>query len=381
MSSYRALKAKEIAVALLGLEERLTQCPSVAGEHAVVLEKLEIILARLFAKLEQIAPLAGDPTFHSHVDLEINYISSYLSVIELQFVRALQTPSREELYLRAMFLRLAERLGLNWFEDMVLHASGKLGIYQELEGSLATPVIHVPGGFLDKFLSLPGIYHEFGHSVFTMFPGILLAMRNVVQLHFEKLRRRLGPTQPQFLAVQLKRFQDAENFWNDRRLAELFCDLFAQYLCGCANIISMIDLSMAEGRPVCDVEDLEYPPDGARVRACAMMLSANQAGEASMQELQEEWEEYAQQFNHPLLYRDACADLLLRTLGQTVFTTLAREIPALPKCDDPLPDVQTAFVPSNSIRFEDAVQQGFAVLAWRRDNFESWWQDARSRLI
>lgn len=381
MSSYRALKAKEVAVALLGLEERLTQCPCVAGEHAVVLEKLDAILARLFAKLEQIAPLAGDPAFHSHVDLELNYISSYLSVIELQFVRALQTPSREELYLRAMFLRLAERLGVNWFEDMVLHASGRLGIYQELEGSLATPVIHVPGGFLDKFMSLPGVYHEFGHSVFTKFPSILAAMRDVVHLHFEELRRRLGPTQPQFLAVQLKRFQDAEKFWNDRRLAELFCDLFAQYLCGCANIISMVDLSMAEGRPVSETEDLEYPPDGARVRACGMMLNADQADEASMHELQEEWEEYAKQFNHSLLYRDACAEPMLRELGQSVFATLAREMPALPKCDDPLPDVQEAFAPSKTVLFEDAVQQGFAVLAWRRDNFESWWKDVRTRLV
>jgi hypothetical protein len=143
----------------------------------------------------------------------------------------------------------------------------------------------------------------------------------------------------------------------------------------------MIDLSMAEGRSACEIEDLEYPPDGARVRACAMMLSVDQANEASMQELQDEWEAYAQQFNHPLLYRDACSELLLRTLGQTVFHTLAKEMPGLRKCDDPLPDVQTAFVPSNTIRFEDAVQQGFAVLAWRRDNFESWWQDARSRLV
>lgn len=381
MSSYRALKAKEVAVALLGLEERLTQCPCVAGEHAVVLEKLETILAGLFAKLEQIAPLAGDQAFHSHVDLELNYISSYLSVIEIQFVRALQTPSREELYLRAMLLRLAERLGVNWFEDMVLHTSGRLGIYQEFEGSLATPVIHVPGGFLDKFLSLPGIYHEFGHSVFTRFPNILAVMRHVVRLHFEEMRRRLGPTQPQFLAVQLKRFDDAEHFWNDRRLAELFCDLFGQYLCGCANIISMIDLSMAEGRPVADVEDLEYPPDGARVRACAIMLNADQANEASMRELQEEWEEYARQFNHPLLYRDACAEPLLRALGQSVFASLAKEMPMLPKCDNPLPDVQKAFIPSETVFFEDALQQGFAVLAWRRDNFESWWTDVRTRLV
>jgi len=46
-----------------------------------------------------------------------------------------------------------------------------------------------------------------------------------------------------------------------------------------------------------------------------------------------------------------------------------------------LPDVKEAFVPSNTVVFEKAIQQGFAVLAWRRDNFESWWKDVRTRLV
>lgn len=67
--------------------------------------------------------------------------------------------------------------------------------------------------------------------------------------------------------------------------------------------------------------------------------------------------------------------------GQSVFATLASELPALPKREDPLPDVQEAFVPSKTVPFEDAAQQGFSVLAWRRDNFESWCRDVRARLV
>ncbi len=380
MSSYRALKSKEIEFALLGLQERLAQCPRPNGEHKVVLDRLEALLAKFAGELLSIHPIIEDTAFRSTVDYTLGRISAFLSVVETQFIRGLINPSPEELSLRLVFLACAKRLGLDWFEDMVVQSSGSLGIYHKLYQSLGTPVLHVPPGLLDKFLSLPGVYHEYGHSVWAKFPAVLAAMRDVVQKHFEELRRRIGPTQPQLRAAQLKRFQDAEDFWNDRRLEELFCDLFAQYICGCANIISMIDLSMAEGRPVSDIADLDYPPDGARVRACVMMLNADQADEASMYELQEEWEDYAQQFNHSLLYRDACAEPVLRQLGDLVFVALAQQMPALPKCDEPLPDVQEAFTPSKTVLFEDAVLQGFAVLAWRRDNFESWWKDVRVRL-
>ena len=381
MSSYRALKSKEIEFALLGLQERLAQCPRPNGEHKVVLERLEALLARFAAELLTIHPIIEDPAFRSTVDYTLGRISAFLSVVETQFIRGLVNPSPEELSLRVVFLGCAKRLGLDWFEDMVVQSSGSLGIYHKLYQSLGTPVLHVPPGLLDKFLSLPGVFHEYGHSVWAKFPVILAAMQDVIHKHFEELRRRIGPTQPHLRDVQLGRFHDAEKFWNDRRLEELFCDLFAQYVCGCANIISMIDLSMAEGRPVSDDSDLDYPPDGARVRVCAMMLNGDQSDEASMYELQEEWEEYAQQFNHPLIYRDACAEAVLRQLGHAAFATLAREMPALPKCDDPLPDVQLAFAPSKNVLFEDAVQHGFSVLAWRRENFESWWKDVRIRLV
>jgi hypothetical protein len=67
--------------------------------------------------------------------------------------------------------------------------------------------------------------------------------------------------------------------------------------------------------------------------------------------------------------------------GQWVFAALASELPALPKREDPLPDVQEAFVPSKTVPFEDAAQQGFSVLAWRRDNLEFCWRDVRTRLV
>ena len=299
----------------------------------------------------------------------------------MQYLRGLVMPTSEELFLRSIFLNCAKRLGLDWIEDMAVQGSGELAIYPELAGSLAIPAFHVPTGLLDSFLSLPGVYHEFGHSVFARFPSILATMQRMVRAHFQDLVQQLGPMQPTIRAAQLKRFELAEDFWTDRCLEELFCDLFAQYIGGCANIVSMIDLSMAKGRPTYDMDSMDYPPDAARVRICAASLTTSQATEASTELLLAEWEEYAQQFSDSQFYRDACGDNLLKHLGQTVFTALASEMPNLPKNEASPPDVKVAFTPAQTLSFEDAIQQGCAVLAWNRDNFESWWQDARTRLV
>ena len=206
-------------------------------------------------------------------------------------------------------------------------------------------------------------------------------MQQVVRTHFQELVRQLGPMQPGIRAAQINRFQLAEEFWTDRCLEELFCDLFAQYIGGCANIVSMIDLSMAKGSPTYEMDSPSYPPDAARVRVCASVLTVNQATEASTEYLLKEWGEYAQQFSDSQLFRDACSENLLGQFGQVAFATLAAEMPKLPKSEIPPPDVHTAFTPTTSIFFEDAIQHGCAVLSWRRDNFESWWQDIQTRLI
>ena len=381
MNSYRALKAKEVELALAALEERLRLCSRANGQHLKVLERLEALLEIHAKQYVAMQPVIHDVAFQSLLDKMLNQISIFILIVEMQYLRGLVNPSAEELFLRSIFLKCANRLGLDWIEDMVVQGSGELAIYPKFGSSLAIPSFHIPTGLLDSFLSLPGVYHEFGHSVFARFPSLLPAMRQVIYTYFQGLARHLGPMQPALRAAQLKRFQEAEKFWTDRCLEELFCDLFAQYVGGCANIVSMIDLSMAKGYPTYEMDSPSYPPDAARVRVCALMLTGNQANDGSTKHLLEEWGLYAQQFSESQLYRDACSENLLRQLGQKAFSTLALEMPMLPKIENPPPDVQIVFAHTTAISFEDVVQHGCAVLAWRYDNFESWWQDVRTRLM
>jgi len=380
MSSYRALKAKEVELTLLGLQERLAGCPRENGTHAIILARLDAMLIRFAAELESIKPVAEEPAFQSAVDFTLGRIIAFLSVLDTQFIRGLVNPSDEELYLRSVFLGCARRLGLDWFEDMVVQSSGSLGIYTRLDRSFGTPVLHVPPSLLDRFLSLPGVYHEFGHSVFEKFPRLLAAMQQQVREHFDELRRGIGPVQQEQREAQMRHLQAAEMFWNERRLGEIFCDLFGQFVSGSANFISMIDLALADGLPPYDLLDPDYPPNAARVQICAVMLSGEQTNEPLVSRLLDEWSEFTTQHNDGPSYRDTCSEALLRRIALAVFDLLPVEMPNLPRTREPLPDVQVAFTPVESLSFEEAVQRGFAVFAWNRENFDSWWSDARPRL-
>lgn len=380
MNSYREVKTKEVEIALAALQERLDKCPRDNGLHGKVLQRIEDLLAGLAAELVAIEPVIHDPAFRDIVDTRVNRISIFLFLVERQYLRGLATPSKEELFMRTLFLNCAGRLGLNWIEDMVVQGSGELAIYPEFATSLATPSLHVPTGLLDSFLALPGIYHEFGHSVFRRFTSIRGAMQKVRDDYFAEVIRRIGPMQPNLKAAQIKRFQNAKSFWNERRLEELFCDLFGQHVGGCANMVSMIDLSMAQGRPTYEMDDPDYPPDAARVRACELAMSAQQVADPSTQRLIAEWYDYATKFSDSQLYRDACPKELLQKLGDAVSNALVSEMPHLPKIIVPPPDIQTALAPTSTLTLEIAMQNGCSVLAWRRDNFESWWQDAVTRI-
>lgn len=57
MNSYRALKAKEVELALAALQERLERCPRKNGQHALVLDRLEALLATFAAELLGIQPV------------------------------------------------------------------------------------------------------------------------------------------------------------------------------------------------------------------------------------------------------------------------------------------------------------------------------------
>src|ERR1043166_5717734 len=254
MHSYQPLKADEVKFVLVRLSERLAECPRGDRDPVFILECLEERLTEIAKDYEDEEPLFRHPAFGLDGLNRLGAILSSLSLIEDAYLPALVHQTEEERILRLVLIKAADRLGLNWIQDIVVYSSGSLAIFPSFLGSFAIPVLHCEVNFLDKCLSLPGAFHEFGHSVFVKFAEFLEAMNKEVSDHFDAMRKAIGPVSEAVKQKQIERFDEAQEYWDEDRLAELFCDLFAQYVAGCANVISLIDLSMAEGEPACNTE-------------------------------------------------------------------------------------------------------------------------------
>jgi hypothetical protein len=381
MHSYQPLKADEVKFVLVRLAERLADCPRGARDPVFILECLEERLTEIAQDYLAEEAVLRDPAFGLDGLNRLGVIISSLSLIEYEYLPAVAHQTEEERTLRLVFLKCAERLGLDWFKDLVVHSSGTLAIFPDFVTLLGIPVIHVQANFLDKCLTFPGIFHEFGHSVFLRFADFYDAMKREVEAHFDVMRKAIGPVPEEERQKQLARFQVAQEYWDDNRLAEIFCDLFGQYVAGCANMISMIDLSMAQGQPACDESIIGYPPDAARVKVCEYALTPEQAALEFIKDLLAGWEQYADIEFAGSFYRDVCHEKLLRRLTTVVLDLLSTLMPNTPRNVSLLPNIDAATAPFETLSFEELTQRGIAILLLRPDFFDSWWREARNKLV
>jgi len=382
MHSYQPLKADEVKFVLLGLSERLDACPRGDREPVYILQCLQERLEEIAQIYQDEEPAFRDPAFGLDGLNRLGVIMSSLALIEEEYLPAVAHQTEEERKLRLIFLESAKRLGLTWIKDIVVHSSGALAIFPTFFTVLEIPVIHVQANFLDKCLCLPGAFHEFGHSLFLRFAEFYEAMKRELDAHFDALRKvAIGPVTEEQKQRQLEALNKAQEFWDDSRLAELFCDLFAQYVAGCANMISMIDLSMAEGQPACNTDIPGYPPDAARVKVCEYALSPEQAASSEVKDLLDGWELYAEVDNADSFYREVCSEKLLRRFTTVILDLLAHLMPNTPRNLALMPDINAVLGPYESLTFEQVTQRAITVLMKRADIYDSWWREAREKIV
>lgn len=381
MYSYQPLKADEVKFVLVGLHERLEKCPRGDRDPVTMLDYLKRCVEEVAALYYAEMPAFTNPAFGLDSLNRLGVIMSYLALIEEEYLPAVAHHLDEERALRSIFLGTANRLGLDWIKDLVVHSSGRLAIYPQFFNVLDIPVFHVQANFLDKCLSLPGAFHEFGHSVFLRFGGFLAAMQAEVAAHCDALKKGIGPVPEDQRQRIVIGFEKAQAYWNESRLAELFCDLFAQYVSGCANMISMVDLCMGTGQPPWDTEIENYPPNAARVRVCQLALTAEQAASDEMKSLFADWNEYADFDRSDSVYREFCNDKLLNRFTSVVLERLPQLMPNTQRNVKLMPKIEAALAPYENLTFEEATERAIAVLVNRPEMYDSWWREARDKLV
>jgi hypothetical protein len=229
---------------------------------------------------------------------------------------------------------------------------------------------------MEGVLTLPGIHHELGHSVFARDRQFVRELGRVVDKFFDDEKKKLGPLAPKKRSEQEAAFDAAARYWSESQLAEVFCDVFAGYVCGPGNLISVTDLHLAEGPNPYLISNTMHPPGAARVSMCERALSPMQRGHALVRDTLGDWHNFVAKSTPDASYQRCCPPALLQILADRVNELIATHLPAVPRYTKPLTTLDEARVIPTQLPLEDAINAGHVVLLASPTEFPSWWKSA-----
>jgi hypothetical protein len=148
--------------------------------------------------------------------------------------------------------------------------------------------------------------------------------------YFEAERHKLGPILPTQRASRLKQIEAATDYWNEHRLVEMFCDVFASYTCGAVNVLSMVDLARANTQDPFSVE-CDYPPHATRLGVSYHALTDAQRHEAGVSEVWKDWEKMVAQLTVTNEYKAFCPDALIARFAVRSVELIGQHQPTTPR--------------------------------------------------
>ncbi len=379
MPYYRIAKTAELDLLFYWLEEQLRLLRAANPDHCVLLNYLDQEYKRAENKLALLQTLLAlnDPNFEKRADKLSHDLSRYIVPTANHYVAGLQCRGPHGRRVRKVLLRLCQRLRLVWIEDILTCLHRDLALLPEYRGLFAIPVFFGPPHLFETILEVPGIYHEFGHSVFARDDVFFRDLSIVVKTHFTQLKLQRTPISPDQKVLRDKEIDGAGASWGALWLAEIFCDLFASYVCGPANIASMVDLGRAQGFPPYMVASNSHPPTGARVMASYFALSDQHRQHPTVQKIYSAWQNYTNTFTPGQEYRLRCSEELLKSLAQEVNALIAHHLPDVPRYTRTPTDLAAARNVQAGIPLEELINAGVSILFEAPDEFATWQKSAR----
>jgi hypothetical protein len=371
MARYRLAKAAEHAINIEWLRQKIAGLRAVAGPHAPLLKQLE----EEFAELEELCKLVQNasaiPALEADADDAAHYMATYLPALAVHYISSLETQTALDLEMHHIVFGICRRLKMDWVEGVLVRLSQHLNIVPAYRNRHGIPVLYGPPNVLECYLSLPGIYHELGHNVSVHEPEIAYVLEATVAEFFESEKTKLGPIDRDHRNRQLEAYDDAIDYWTPYRLAELFCDLFAGYVCGPANVISIMDLAMCRGLLPTDLL-VEHPASAVRVNACLHLLTAEQADQDLIKEAVVEWNQYAGQYSTAKGFNTLCPPQLIELLAKKTEELIAQKLPQVPRYRGLLPTLEQAMAIGEGFNLEEIINAGFTVMMEEPDAFPAW---------
>lgn len=380
MWCYRKAKAAELSLLLQWLRKELEDLSNTNTPHAVTLAHLQ----REFGEVERSFRLVtavlslNDETFAVAVDGLLQSIHRYIVITSTHYVSPLRRQSQSDITMRGVLLNACSRFRLNWIEDVVVCLDRPLALLPRYRALDSIPVFYGPPNLLETILELPGVYHEIAHNAFARDETYRRELEQVVRQHFATAKHLAGPMPAAQKAERDKELDAADRSWTEARLAEVFCDLFAEYVCGAANYGSIVEMAIMGATNPYLMNSPRHPPEAARVQLAYFGLSDVQKQNPTVENIREAWKIFSGKFTSNLKFRHSCSDELLTALASRAMALLEERLPDLPRYLSSLPSLADARAISAGVTLEQVINAGVTILFEAPDEFAHWQQQAKA---
>ncbi len=371
MPGYRLAKAAEHALNLEWVRQQIIQLRAGNLPHTVLLDRLELKLADDAQVLRWLESAVGTPGMEIQANSLSQILATNLRGMSEHYIAGLLHQSPAELRWREVLIAAIRRLQLTWIDDLLVRLSRDLAVLPAFRGDIGIPVFFAPPNQHETFLSLPGIYHEFGHCVENREQQIIDTLRREVTAFFAAEKLKIGPLPPSLRKTRSDELDLAVVYWDETRLAEIFCDVFAGHACGSANLLSTIDLARASGLRPCSV-DHPYPPHATRVGVSYAALTAAQQNQPLVATAWHGWRQFEGHWPKPTRFQVFCPQGLVDLLARVSNNLIAQFAAATPRQTALLPSLAVAQAAQPGDDLEQIVTNGMVVLWETPDDFQVW---------
>lgn len=371
MPRYLTAKAAEHAAHIEWARRKLAEFREMDLPHRVLLDRLDAQLADDAQRLRVIERALSEPAMLPLTEKACFILNANLRDLSEHYIAGLLQQGKEELRWRQLLLKTAHRIGLTWIEDILVRLDRDLSIIPARHRDHSIPVFFAPPNQHLSVLSLPGIFHEFGHCVVSKHREIVHGLEETVTEYFESERHKLGPMLPAQRAKRLQQIANAGSYWNEHRLVEIFCDVFASYTCGAVNVLSMVDLSRANTMDPYAV-DCDYPPHATRIIVSYLALCAVQQQGIGVSEVWNDWQQMAARLTVTNEFKAFCPDALVSSLAIRSVELIAQHQPATPRQNILPAAPDQAILTAGAEDLCDAATSGLTVI-WHTPYFYDKW--------
>lgn len=372
MLTYLRAKAAEYAIVLSWLDRELSVIAAKRPVHDGMVAQLRRRLAEareLHAFLRSISSIGhpwllrrGLPIVH---DLEYR-----IYVIVHYYVATLHREDEDDLALRDLLLETVESCGMDWIEDIAVRLDGPHATWS---GWTEIPVFIAPRQHAVSLLDMAGLYHELGHNVFKRFDVAAKDLGKAVNDYFRELGQQLGPMSPDKKAERERAVRDAYSYWKIPRLAEIFSDIWATFVCGPAYYYSCVDMAL---RSNCDPFEVdfedEHPPLAARVYACRRTLDPTCSKEEVATLTGQAWDSCLRGRDRNSQFDLVCAEALLDRLTATAIGVIVKTSPGTTRYNsDPIVHSQADRLARGG-ELRNVLNMGTRILLTHPDRYGDW---------